>query len=297
MAKENFLDMILADPLTGEKLIASPTGYTNVDSKFYPVQENIPDFISGQSYTAPQSALHIQEGTYFHYREHYKADASYFNYSDGDDSAVTREERKRNRQAIIHAVDTNTGIMLDIGCGDGWVAKHFSEKAKVVSMDLAITNPLKAVQKYRSPHHAGVVADGMFLPFMNGSFDTIIASEVIEHLADPAGFVKGCMQKLKTGGQLILVTPYNEKLRYHICVHCNHPTPESAHLHSFHEKNIKDFLGEWKYRSVAFNNRYALKMRLYTILSFLPFSLWKMTDKTANAFFHKPLTFMIVIRK
>ncbi len=298
MAMENFLNHLLADPHSGERLQLTPGGYVNAAGYVYPVQHHIPDFIVTQKYTAPVSDLHQKEGTQFNYREHYKADAAFFNYTAGDDNSVTREERKRNRQAIIEEVDKNSKLILDIGCGDGWVAGYFSKFAKVVSIDLAIDNPLNALNKYPSSNHAAVVADGMFLPFANESFDTIIASEVIEHLADPPLFIEGCMQKLIPGGQLILVTPYHEKLKYHICVHCNHPTPESAHLHSFSEKNIDALINrKWKFKTHAFNNKYALKMRLYNLLAFLPFTVWKLTDKLTNALLKKPLTFMIVIRK
>ena len=81
-------------------------------------------------------------------------------------------------------------------------------------------------------------------------------------------------------------------------MHCNHPTPESAHLHSFSEKNMDALINEkWKFKTNAFNNKYALKMRLYNVLSFLPFKLWKLTDKLTNALLKKPQTFMIVIKK
>ncbi len=295
---ENFLHDILADPFTGDKLLRTDTGYKNAAGKIYPLQHSIPDFISHEKYDLPESALHIQENTTFKYREHYNADASFFNYTEGDDNAVTREERRRNRQAIIDAVNKNAAAILDIGCGDGWVAAYFSKKTKVVSLDLALTNPLKALENFPLENHAAVVADGMYLPFLPGSFDTIIASEVIEHLADPAGFIAGCMDKLNKNGQLILITPYNEKIKYHICVHCNHPTPESAHLHSFNEKIISALIqGKWHFSTEAFNNKYLLKMRWYNIFSFLPFSIWKWKDKFANAILRKPLTFMIVIKK
>lgn len=297
MVRENFLKDILADPITGEKLMQSPDGFVNKDGKTYPMHDNIPDFVSHQQYVAPQSDLHKKEGTHFHYREHYTADASFFNYTEGDDNSVTKQERRRNRETIVNTVDKKASMILDIGCGDGWVAKYFTTKTKVVSMDLALTNPKKALLHYPSENHAAVVADGMNLPFADEVFDTIIASEVIEHLADPITFVKGCMQKLKANGKLILVTPYNEKLRFHICVHCNNPTTESAHLHSFHEKNIERITGKWTYATVAFNNTYALKMRLYNLLSFIPFKFWKITDNIANAFFKKPLTFLIVLTK
>ncbi len=45
-------------------------------------------------------------------------------------------------------------------------------------------------------------------------FDTIIAGEVIEHLASPISFITWCAQHLKKGGRLILTTPNATGLQY-----------------------------------------------------------------------------------
>ena len=45
-------------------------------------------------------------------------------------------------------------------------------------------------------------------------FDTIISTEVIEHLYDPRKYVLFCKQVLKGKGRLILSTPYNGYLKY-----------------------------------------------------------------------------------
>ena len=55
-------------------------------------------------------------------------------------------------------------------------------------------------------------------------------------------FIEKLIEKLKTGGKLIITTPYNEKLEYYLCVHCNLPTPKNAHLHSFNKQNIKEII-------------------------------------------------------
>ncbi|MFN0081055.1 MAG: class I SAM-dependent methyltransferase, partial [Ferruginibacter sp.] len=143
--------------------------------------------------------------------------------------------------------------------------------------------------------NAGIVCDAFNLPFKSNSFDCIVASEVIEHVIDPALFTESLLQKLKPGGTLILVTPYNEKIEYFLCVHCNKPTPKNAHLHSFNEKNIFQF-----FKTAASNitidaycNKYLLKLRLYNVLSFLPFSLWKPLDLLANTLLKKTTTFLM----
>ena len=44
-------------------------------------------------------------------------------------------------------------------------------------------------------------------------FDTIISTEVIEHLYDPEGFINFCKQALTANGELIISTPYHGYLK------------------------------------------------------------------------------------
>src|SRR2546426_939415 len=44
-------------------------------------------------------------------------------------------------------------------------------------------------------------------PFAAGSFDAVLATEVLEHLAAPALFLTECRRALASGGWLLLTTP------------------------------------------------------------------------------------------
>lgn len=50
-------------------------------------------------------------------------------------------------------------------------------------------------------------ADAENLELAQRSFDTIVAGELIEHLANPGRFLAGCLRHLKPGGTVILSTP------------------------------------------------------------------------------------------
>lgn len=47
-----------------------------------------------------------------------------------------------------------------------------------------------------------------------GSFDTIVAGELIEHLCNPGRFLEGCRWTLKPGGRVVLTTPNPFSLMY-----------------------------------------------------------------------------------
>ena len=53
------------------------------------------------------------------------------------------------------------------------------------------------------------------LPNDQTSFDVVIASEIIEHVADPDGFLKACVERLSPSGGII-VTTFNKTLKSYL---------------------------------------------------------------------------------
>ena len=236
----------------------------------------------------------------FNYKEHYQTDAVEFDYFEERKGATAHDER-RLREYIISKIPKDVNSILDVGCGNGWVAKEFIPKGKkVFSLDISLTNPSKAKQLYQSQNHFGIVADSFHLPFSNESFDCVIASEIIEHVVNPADFIKELFRVVKRGGKLIITTPYKEKLIYYLCIHCNQKTPANAHIHSFDEKKLESLYQEKDLESFwfkTFGNKVLIFLRTYVILQFFPFWLWKMKDWFANFFINKPVHIICVYKK
>jgi len=236
----------------------------------------------------------------FDYLEHYKIDAEKFDYFQ-DRSGATAHEELRVRQFIISQVSKNTSEILDVGCGTAWVAEEFLKKnKKVYSLDISSLNPEKAIEKFPNKNHSGITADSFSLPFKDESFSCVIASEIIEHVVDPQKFITELFRVVKKDGQLIITTPYKEKIRYYLCIHCNQMTPANAHLHSFDEQKLESFyskkdLLEFKWHT--FGNRYLIFLRTHVLLQLLPFHLWQLLDKAANIIFPKPLHIIVEYKK
>ena len=294
-----FLLSILVDPVTKNKLdldIANSKLIATASGKSYQVIEDVPVLVAEQpEQSSTQSPLHDRENSQFNYADHYNKDAAYFDYF-AEEPPVTKEERRRSRECIIDAIGKDGGRILDIGCGGAWLAAHFTKKKKqVVSMDIAVKNPVEALKHYPGPYHAAVVADALRLPYRDGSFDVVVASEIMEHVYEPVSFVAEWLRVVKPGGKLIIVTPYNERIVFHMCVHCNHPTPANAHLHSFNETNIQAVFpaSGVSFTTKKFNNKWFTKLRVYYLLRFLPFSAWRVFDKFINKIAKKPDTFLI----
>jgi ubiquinone/menaquinone biosynthesis C-methylase UbiE len=236
----------------------------------------------------------------FNYIEHYKKDAVEFDYFDERKGATAHDER-RVREFVISKIPKNANSILDVGCGNGWVAKEFLPKGKqVYSLDISVTNPSIVRKLYPSEKHFSVAADSFHLPFNDNSFDCVIASEIIEHVFDPAAFVKELFRVVQSGGSLIITTPYKEKIIYYLCVHCNQKTPANAHIHSFDEMKLESLysgkdLETFKYET--FGNKLLIFLRSYVILKFFPFWLWKLKDKFANWIYKKPVHIICVYKK
>lgn len=96
--------------------------------------------------------------------------------------------------------------ILDIGCGTGLNAANLTRLGhKIIGVDLSSV----AVDQFRRRGFEGFIADieAGPLPFPNNEFDLVYASEVIEHCADTAAFLKELRRLLKPDGVLLLSTP------------------------------------------------------------------------------------------
>jgi 2-polyprenyl-3-methyl-5-hydroxy-6-metoxy-1,4-benzoquinol methylase len=301
--KANFLYELLIDPLTGEQLYydsiantlrSSPSGNT------YNLTESVPRIIIEDNKSIAKPDLHQNHNSEFKYSDHYQKDADMFDYSEKDITGAGKNEFRRLRQSIIREISDDMSIVLDVGCGNGWASGYLIPLGKkVISMDISSSNPVSAVKNNPHENHTGLIADVYNIPLKENSIDCIIASEIMEHVPDPATFIINLVKLLKNKGKLIITTPYNEKIEYYLCVHCNRPTPKSAHLHSFNEENIIGYFPEkditWSIKK--FSNHYLSRMRSDLLLRSFSFTIWRFFDTIFNRVFKKPGRLQIIIIK
>ena len=110
-------------------------------------------------------------------------------------------------------------LVLDVGCGAG---RHSIEAARrgatAVAVDLAadelravLRGADAAVEMLDSPLAGGVPrvigADLTRLPFADATFDVVIASEVLEHVADDTAAVAELARVVRPGGRLGVTVP------------------------------------------------------------------------------------------
>ena len=105
------------------------------------------------------------------------------------------------------------GRVLDAGCGGGGMPLSLAEEAgDVVGIDPInrfgdAGARLGRERGLRNLHF--LLADGMALPFEDGSFDLVLSHAVIEHVSDAPLYLRECARVLKPGGRAYLSTsPY-----------------------------------------------------------------------------------------
>jgi len=221
----------------------------------------------------------------FDYVNHYKIDAQEFDYFEERTGATEHDER-RVHEYIISKIPKSVSNILDVGSGSAWAAKYFiSKNISVTSLDISKENVSKAKKYFNDSKHTQLVADSFQLSIKDNSYEIVIASEIIEHVIYPKEFIEELFRVVKPGGKLIITTPYKEKLRYYLCIHCNKKTPVHAHIHSFDEAILKSLYESIDIKKInweMFGNKGLIFLRTYVLLKYLPFPIWKFTDKIFN---------------
>jgi SAM-dependent methyltransferase len=103
--------------------------------------------------------------------------------------------------------------VLDAGCGTGYGSAELVRSAlSVVGADISTDAVAFAREHYRLPSLSFEQASCTALPHPDGTFDLVVAFEVIEHLARWFEFLREVRRVLAPAGQLIVSTP--NKLYY-----------------------------------------------------------------------------------
>jgi len=113
--------------------------------------------------------------------------------------------RSRLGRSVLWLRGPWRGDLLDVGAGNGAFLVRMRQlgwRGTGVDFDAAAVRVCRDVHGLEA--HCGTL-DSVTLP--DASFDVITMSHVIEHLPDPKRTLHRCMQLLKPGGRLVVVTP------------------------------------------------------------------------------------------
>ncbi|MEO6632771.1 MAG: class I SAM-dependent methyltransferase [Mucilaginibacter sp.] len=117
---------------------------------------------------------------------------------------------------LISLIDKDKNqYILDLGCGNGYLVNHLITLGYNAYGTDASEKGIAIAQK-TNPDRFFVqdLSSDILPPQLQAiPFDTIISTEVIEHLYNPQAFIDFCKQQLKPGGELIITTPYHGYLK------------------------------------------------------------------------------------
>ncbi|PYT26734.1 MAG: hypothetical protein DMG57_20435 [Acidobacteria bacterium] len=130
--------------------------------------------------------------------------------------------------------------VLDAGCGTGYGAAELGHSAReVVGIDIAGEAVEYARNHYQAANLRFECASCSEIPAADGSFDLVVAFEIIEHLEDWRGFLREVRRVLAPQGLFLVSTP--NKLYYAESRREIGPNP--YHRHEFEYAEFRSELG------------------------------------------------------
>lgn len=117
------------------------------------------------------------------------------------------------RREIIPFVPLHTRRLLDVGCGQGALARVLREERGLeeVSGIEIIESAWREARKVLDTCLLGSI-EAMELPFPDNHFDCIICADVLEHLVEPSAALRKLARVLKDDGSIVISIP---NIRYY----------------------------------------------------------------------------------
>lgn len=159
----------------------------------------------------------------------------------------------RRIRSIINALDDeNADTVLDVGCGNAFLLEKLKAK-KSFGIDLSLNNITKAQRRLKDKGHFLLLrANAESLPLEKAKFDTVICTEVIEHVQNPESVLKEIIRVLKEDGTFIITIPNDtliNKLKKALRVtglqkllSIEYGGGKEWHIHVFTRKSMNDLL-------------------------------------------------------
>jgi SAM-dependent methyltransferase len=152
--------------------------------------------------------------------------------------------------------------VIDVGCGAGRHSfEAYRRGADVVAfdqnaselgeVDTVFRAMVQAGEAPASAHAQTVVGDARALPYPDGTFDCVIASEILEHVPADDAVIAELIRVLKVGGQLAVTVP--RWLPEHVCwlLSDDYHSNEGGHIRIYRANELR---GKIAGRGMAFTH-------------------------------------------
>jgi len=149
---------------------------------------------------------------------------------------VQLDEREQARiSGVLTLIPPEVGSILDVGCGDGRITNRLATKyPRVVGVDISEA----ALQHVKAET---VKASVESLPFKDGSFDLVLATELLEHL--PKAIYHKAIAEMKRVAKewIVISVPWKEQLSIGqaYCARCEVIFHVNYHYRNFNSSSLK----------------------------------------------------------
>jgi SAM-dependent methyltransferase len=139
---------------------------------------------------------------------------------------------------------------LDVGSGTGEFTAALADAGAVaIGVEVAEAALVRARARHPDRDFRLVPLDGP-LPFEDGSFELVWASEVIEHVTDTARWLSEVRRVLVPGGRLLVTTPSHGRLRVALGGIEQFSEPLGDHLHLYTKRSLRTLLDEFGFAQI-----------------------------------------------
>jgi len=165
--------------------------------------------------------------------------------------------------------------VLDIGCADGTFGAKLTKRGAIVyGVDISPVAVKIAKEKFEQARVVDL--NNEKLPFAAETFDFVIASEITEHLFNPANLLMEAKRVLKDEGVIILTTPnflyWGNRIKF-LFGNFKYETSgifDDAHVHFYTYKSLRSEVKEAGLNILRENHVYAGSEILKSIKSRFP---------------------------
>lgn len=105
------------------------------------------------------------------------------------------------REVIARVSGTPNREILEVGCGEGMMFDGTS----IVPIQMDVS--MRRVKFAREKGQPALCGDGYQIPFVDGSFSTVLLIAMLEHTSEPWRVLAEARRVLKPGGRAIMVVP------------------------------------------------------------------------------------------
>lgn len=180
------------------------------------------------------------------------------------------ERERRRADAVLSMIPRETESVLEVGCGDGLIINQVGGGINTMGIDISA----EALERVSGPCMVGSAGS---MPFADKSWDVVVASEVLEHVAAD-GYEASLSEIARVARKTIIVTvPNSENLTQLMtrCPECGHRFNSSYHLRTFEPRVLYGlFPGFSLARCEEFGHSYRVAGRLESFVRWRLLGMW-----------------------